>query len=166
MWGFKLLCVFQYILIHTIFLSNGFIKFKVDDSIHVYMLILQELWKNSFNHSNIIRKNWIILGIWIHYNKCNMWHDNTSFNILKVNGCIHEHILWRTPKLFDGFNCESKGEDNKRKRCWGVLEFRDGTRKINKQVQLFTWICTNQTLSWLVCSWSTLVHVGAQMDHK
>jgi len=65
----------------------------VDDLIHVYMLIFQELWKNPFNHSNITEKHGIIVGISIHYNKCKMQHVNTSFNILKVNGCIHEHIL-------------------------------------------------------------------------
>jgi hypothetical protein len=25
------------------------------------------------------------------------------------------------PKLLDGLNCESKGEDNRRKRSWGML---------------------------------------------
>jgi hypothetical protein len=30
------------------------------------------------------------------------------------------HFLWRTPKLLDGLNCESKGEDNGRKRSWGA----------------------------------------------
>jgi hypothetical protein len=45
MWGIKLLCVFQYILIGAICnnLNNGFNKFKVDDSTHVKMLIVQEM---------------------------------------------------------------------------------------------------------------------------
>jgi hypothetical protein len=51
---------------------------------------------------------------------------------------------WRTPKLFDGLNYESKGEDIER-RSWGafpgsqhfggkkgVLELWNGTRKIDK----------------------------------
>ncbi len=49
------------------------------------------------------------------------------------------------PKLFDGFNYESKGENNKRRRSSivllgsqhfegrKVLELQDGTRKIDKQ---------------------------------
>jgi hypothetical protein len=28
---------------------------------------------------------------------------------------------WRTPKLFDGFNYESKGEENEMKRSWGAV---------------------------------------------
>jgi len=28
---------------------------------------------------------------------------------------------WRTPKLLDGFNCDSKSEDNRRKWSWGEL---------------------------------------------
>jgi hypothetical protein len=31
-------------------LNNGFSKFKVDDLIHVKMLIVQEMWKNLLNH--------------------------------------------------------------------------------------------------------------------
>ncbi len=37
-------------------LNNDFNKFKVDDSTHVKMLIIQEMWENSLNHSNIITK--------------------------------------------------------------------------------------------------------------
>jgi hypothetical protein len=57
------------------------------------------------------------------------------------------HLAWRTPKLFDGLNYESKGEDNERRRSWGVLlgslhfegsgacwSSRVGARKINKQL--------------------------------
>jgi hypothetical protein len=28
---------------------------------------------------------------------------------------------WCTPKLFDGFNYESRGEDNERRMSWGIL---------------------------------------------
>jgi hypothetical protein len=35
---------------------------------------------------------------------------------------LSKKTLHRThPKLFDGFNMESKGEDNKRKRSWSTL---------------------------------------------
>jgi hypothetical protein len=40
-------------------LNNDFNKFKVDDSTHVKMSIVQEMWKKSLNHSNIIAKYWI-----------------------------------------------------------------------------------------------------------
>jgi len=29
--------------------------------------------------------------------------------------------FWRTPKLLDGLNCESKGEDNEKRKIWGSL---------------------------------------------
>jgi hypothetical protein len=31
------------------------------------------------------------------------------------------NLNWRTPKLLDGFNYKSKGEDNGRRRNWGAL---------------------------------------------
>jgi hypothetical protein len=45
MWCIKLLCVFQYILISEIcnIWNSDFNKFKVDDSTHVNMLIVQEM---------------------------------------------------------------------------------------------------------------------------
>jgi hypothetical protein len=55
--------------------------------------------------------------------------------------------MWCTPKLFDGFNCESKGDDNKRRKTLGALldsqHFENkgacwssgmGIRKIDKQI--------------------------------
>jgi hypothetical protein len=36
------------------YLNNGFNRFKVDDSTHVKMLIVQKMQKNSQNYSNII----------------------------------------------------------------------------------------------------------------
>jgi hypothetical protein len=33
--------------------SNGFNAFKVNNSIREQMLIIEEVWKNSHNHSNI-----------------------------------------------------------------------------------------------------------------
>ncbi len=59
----------------------------------------------------------------------------------------HEIYSWCTPKFLDGLNCESKGEDIKRKRSWSVLlgwqhfkgrgacwSFEMGIRKIDKQL--------------------------------
>jgi hypothetical protein len=39
-------------------LNNGFNYFKMDYSTNVKILIVQEMWKNSLNHSNIIAKHW------------------------------------------------------------------------------------------------------------
>jgi hypothetical protein len=39
--------------------NNGFYKLKVDDLIHVEMLIIQEMWKKSLNYSSIIAKYWL-----------------------------------------------------------------------------------------------------------
>jgi hypothetical protein len=39
-----------------------------------------------------------------------------------------------------------------------------GTRKSDKH-QLLTWTCTNQTTSWLLRSWNTLVHGQATSKH-
>jgi hypothetical protein len=56
------------------------------------MLIVQKIWKNSLNHSNIIAKYWIA-HVLIYYNKCKMQIVINDFNILKVNSSIHVHML-------------------------------------------------------------------------
>ncbi len=56
-------------------------------------------------------------------------------------------VTWHTPKLLNGFNYKSKGDDNGRRRSWGAFpglqhfggrgvcwNFRMGTKKINKEV--------------------------------
>jgi hypothetical protein len=45
MWNIKLLCVF-----HMQHLNSNFNKLKMNDLIHVKMLIVQKMWKN---HSTI-----------------------------------------------------------------------------------------------------------------
>jgi hypothetical protein len=40
-------------------MNNGLNKLKVDDSTHVKMLIVWEMWKFSLNYSNIIVKYWV-----------------------------------------------------------------------------------------------------------
>jgi hypothetical protein len=69
-------------------LNNGFNEFKMDDSIHVKMLIVQEIWNNSLNHSNIIAKHWARC-VSIYSNKCKMQLVSNGFNILNVkfNSC-------------------------------------------------------------------------------
>jgi hypothetical protein len=84
--------------------------------------------------------------------------------------------LQRTPKLFDGLNCESKGEDIERKRSWGTLpgsqhfggrrvcwSSRIKTRKIDKEFNYSHGPTQNQTTSWLIRSWSTF---GAWTNHE
>jgi len=53
------------------YLNSGFNKFKMDDSIHIKMLIVQKMWKHSLNHSSIITKYWVACII-VYYNKCKM----------------------------------------------------------------------------------------------
>jgi hypothetical protein len=65
-------------------LNSGFNKLKVNDLIHVKMLIVQKMWKNSLNHSNIIAKYWVTCVL-VYYNKCKMQFVNNGFNILTVN---------------------------------------------------------------------------------
>jgi hypothetical protein len=52
-------------------LNSVFNKLKVDDSTHVKMLIIQEMWKKSLNHSSINSKYWIACFL-VYYNKCIM----------------------------------------------------------------------------------------------
>jgi len=67
--------------------NNGFNKFKVDDLTHVKMLIVQEMWKNSLNHSTIIVKYWVAYVL-IYYNNYKKIVNN-GFNILKFDGSTH-----------------------------------------------------------------------------
>jgi hypothetical protein len=73
-------------------LNNDLNIFKIDYSTHVKMLIVQKMWENSLNHSRIIAKHWVA-RVSIYFNKCQMQFVNNNFNILKVNGLTHVHIL-------------------------------------------------------------------------
>jgi hypothetical protein len=90
MWDIKLLCVFQLYTnkCNMQHLNNGFDKFKMNDSTHVKMLIVQKMWKSSLNHSSKITKHWIAY-VSIYYNKCKMQPMNNGLNTLKVNGLTH-----------------------------------------------------------------------------
>jgi hypothetical protein len=72
---------------------------------------------------------------------------------------VSTHWKWHTPKLLDGFNCGSKGEDIGRKRSWGAFvgsqhfEGRGvcwnssmGTRKIDKQFNYSHGLATHTDL--------------------
>jgi len=68
---------------------NGF---KMDDSTHVKILIVQKMWKKSINHSRTIAKHWVA-HVSIYFIKCKMQRVNNNFNILKVNGLTYVHML-------------------------------------------------------------------------
>jgi hypothetical protein len=105
------------------------------------------------------------------------WPDKLSTKH-KINEGQKMNLEWRTPKLLDGLNCESKREDNWRRRnCGGLstrntsgVEGRDGAAKWNKEdwqaIQSLTRTCTNQITSWLVHSCSTLVPGRATSKHE
>ncbi len=92
-------------------LNNGFNEFKMDDSTHVKMLIVQKIWNNSLNHSNIITKHWATC-VSIYSNKCKMQLVNNDFNILNVNGLTHVHMLmiekmWKKSLIHSNINVGS-----------------------------------------------------------
>ncbi len=85
-------------------MNSGFNKLKVDDSTHVKMLIIQEMWKFSLNHSSIITKYWVAYVL-VYYNKCKMQFVSNDFNILKVNGStlIIEN-MWKKSLIHSNIN--------------------------------------------------------------
>jgi hypothetical protein len=108
MWSINLLCVFQYILISAI--CNVWIMVSISSKwTHVKMLIVQETWKSSLNHSSIIVKYWVACVL-VYCNKYKMQYVNNGFNILKISdsiliiekvwkeSLIHSNIMW-------GLNC-------------------------------------------------------------
>jgi hypothetical protein len=89
-------------------LNNGFNKLKVDDLIHVKMLIIQEMWKFSLNQWSIIVKYWVICVL-IYYNKCKMQFVKNDFNILKMNSStliIDE--MWKKSSIHPNINVRFK----------------------------------------------------------
>jgi hypothetical protein len=56
------------------------------------MMIVQDMWKNSLNHSSMSAKHEVACVL-IYSNKCKMQHVNNNFNILKVNDSTHVHML-------------------------------------------------------------------------
>jgi hypothetical protein len=74
------------------FVSYEFDIFKTNDSIFVKLLIIQKNVKSLLTHSNVIVKDWIAY-VSIYFNKCNMQLVSNGFNIFKLNGLIHVHML-------------------------------------------------------------------------
>jgi len=50
------------------------------------------MWKNSLNHSSVIVKHWVAC-VSKYFNNCKLQLVINGFNILKVNGLTHVHIL-------------------------------------------------------------------------
>jgi hypothetical protein len=69
-------------------LNNGFDKFKVNDSTHVKMLVLQKNVKKLIKPFKLTTKHWIAY-VSIYYNKCKVQPMNNGFNMLKVDGSTH-----------------------------------------------------------------------------
>jgi hypothetical protein len=65
------------------FVSNGFNIVKLNGSIHVHMLIIEEMWKNLLIHFNINAGFKSVTSVLINYGKCN------GFNVFKVDGSTH-----------------------------------------------------------------------------
>jgi hypothetical protein len=63
-------------------LNNCFSKLKVNDLIHVKMLIVQKMWKISLSDSSIITKYWVTCVL-VYYNKSKMKFVTNGFNIWK-----------------------------------------------------------------------------------
>jgi hypothetical protein len=71
------------------FVSNGFNIVKLNGSIHVHMLIIEEMWKNWLIHFNINAGFKIVTNVLINYGKCKMQPLSSGFNVLKVDGSTH-----------------------------------------------------------------------------
>jgi hypothetical protein len=67
--------------------------FKVNDSTHMQMLIVQKMRKISQTHSNINVKHYVVMCVSIYISKCNMRHLNNVFNKLKVDDLTHVKML-------------------------------------------------------------------------
>jgi len=85
-------------------MNSDFNKLKVNNWTHVKMLIVQEMWKFSLNHSSIIVKYWVACVL-ICYNKCNMQFVSNSFYILKMNGSIMIiEKMWKKSPIHSNIN--------------------------------------------------------------
>jgi hypothetical protein len=65
----------------------------MNDSIHMQMLLVQDMWKISLNHSNIIVKHHVLTCVSIYTYKCNMQCLNIVVNQLKIDDPTHMKML-------------------------------------------------------------------------
>jgi hypothetical protein len=66
---------------------------KVNDSIHMQLLIIQDMKKKSLTHSSINVKHYVVMCVSIYTSKCNMRHLDSGFNKLKVHDSTHVEML-------------------------------------------------------------------------
>ncbi len=118
-------------------------------------------WMFNLFH-NLLFMKLTMLKVCLFSTKLKTWTITISTNL------IYLESLWCTPKLLDGFNYESKGDDSRRRQSWGALPGSQhfggrrafwcsgmGTRKINKKINYLHGLTQNQTISWLVRRWNT-----------
>jgi hypothetical protein len=80
----------------------------MDDLTHIKILIIQEMWKKSLNHSSIIAK-YLVACVLIYYNKCKMQFLNIGFNLLKViNSTLIIEEMWKKSLIHFNINVEFK----------------------------------------------------------
>jgi hypothetical protein len=95
------MCVSIYIIMCNMkHLNNGFNKLKMNNSTQVNMFMVQNMWKNSINHSNIVIKHWNTC-VSIYSNKCKMQFMS--------NGLTHIHMLiiekiWKKSLIHSNIN--------------------------------------------------------------
>jgi hypothetical protein len=87
-------------------LNNSLNRFKVNDLIHVYMLIFQKMWKNSLNHSNANGKHQVTC-VSIYFNKCNarcnLWVIILTYYKEWFNSCTHVENWWDLKQIINPF---------------------------------------------------------------
>ncbi len=80
-------------------MNSDFNKLKLNNLIHVKMLIVQKMWKISLNHSSIIVKYWVACVL-VYY-KCKMQFVNNGLNVLKMNSSIMIiEKMWKNTNSF------------------------------------------------------------------
>jgi hypothetical protein len=94
---------------------------NVGDDSHFNSMWLIELLQMHLKvlrqHGCVLWESWIGQYVLAKIKSC-FWG---SCEIFKQINNWFGYTFWRTPKLFDGLNCESKGEDNGRRTSWGAL---------------------------------------------
>jgi hypothetical protein len=76
------------------FMNNNFNILKVNGS----TLMIEEMWKKSIIHSNIIVGFKIVTCVLINHGKYKMQFISNDFNLLKFDGLMHHVDSWRNVK--------------------------------------------------------------------
>ncbi len=99
-------------LFQVLFTKNDFNINLVDVQKHVVSKVV--FMTIIFCHCNVF---FTLIKILIFFEKIKVDSKFSSKRIWKLD----LHPEWCTPKLLDGLNCESKNENNGRRRNWGML---------------------------------------------